>query len=68
MGLKQRQLKYTVVQYRQSNTGGGGGRDLRFEEEVEAAALFQVLCISILCLYPGLLQAISVMVTHFLLR
>lgn len=65
MGLKQRQLKYTVVQYRQSNTGGG---DLRFEEEVEAAALFQVLCISILCLYPGLLQAISVMVTHFLLR
>lgn len=65
MGLKQRQLKYTVVQYRQSNMGRGG---LRFEEEVEAAALFQVLCISILCLHPGLLQAISIMVTHFLLR
>lgn len=66
MGLKQRQLKYTVVQYRQSNTGGGEG--LRSEEEVDAAALFPVLCIRILCLHPGLPQAISTMVTHFLLR
>lgn len=42
--------------------------NLSFEEEVEAAALFQSLCISILCFRPGLLQGISIMVTHFLLR
>lgn len=44
------------------------GGILSFGEEVEAVALFQVLCISILCFHPGLLQAISIMVTHFLLR
>lgn len=42
--------------------------NLSFEEEVDAAAMFQVLCISIFCLHPGLLQAVSIMVTHFLLR
>lgn len=40
---------------------------ISFEEEVVAAAMSQVLYISFL-LPPWLLQAVSIMVTQFLLR